>query len=221
MDPEVSHGGTDVGRRIHERRRKAGLSREEAASRAGMADSYLAYLETDPDAAPTSAALARLAAALETSTRTMTGAALDLPPGQQSPEQRPVLRPLSADECRAFLGSGGVGRFLFDADRGPVAVPVNYRMLGDDIVFRTEDGTTLAAAAAPGQPVSFEVDHLDEALGEGWSVLVSGQAHVITDRAELDEVKSLEIAPWAGGARQNYIRVAAGQVTGRQIRADG
>ncbi|MGD0373509.1 MAG: pyridoxamine 5'-phosphate oxidase family protein [Streptosporangiaceae bacterium] len=217
-DPDRGHGGTDLGRRIQERRHKAGLTREEAAARAGMADSYLAYLETDPDAAPTSAALTRLAAALGTTTRAITGAGLGLPPGQQPPGQRPVLRPLSAAECRAFLGTGGVGRFLFVAARGPVAVPVNYRMLGDDIAFRTDDRTSLAAAAAPRQPVSFEVDHLDEVLREGWSVLVSGPAHVVTDPAELDEVASLGIAPWAGGAKQTYVRISAGQVTGRQIR---
>ncbi len=219
MDPDGGHGGTDLGRRIRERRHKAGLTREEAAQRAGMAESYLTYLETDPDAAPTSAALTRLAASLDTTTRAITGGALDLPPGRQAPDKRPVLRPLSAAECRAFLGTGGVGRFLFVAARGPVAVPVNYRMLADDIVFRTDERTSVAAAAAPRQPVSFEVDHLDEVLGEGWSVLVSGHAQVVKSAAELAEVQSLEITPWAGGARQTYVRIIAGQVTGRQIRA--
>ena len=223
MAPDGGHGGTDLGRRIQERRHKAGLTREEAAERAGMAESYLAYLETDADAVPTSAALTRLAASLDTTTRAITGAALDLPPGRQAPDKRPALRPLSATECRAFLGTGGVGRFLFVAARGPVAFPVNYRMLADDIVFRTGERTSAAAAAAaaPRQPVSFEVDHLDEVLGEGWSVLVSGQAHVVTSAAELAEVESLEIATWAGGAKQTYVRIIAGQVTGRQIRASG
>lgn len=221
MAPDGGHGGTDLGRRIQERRHKAGLTREEAAERAGMAESYLAYLETDADAAPTSAALTRLAASLDTTTRAITGAGLDLPPGRQAPDKRPVLRPLSAGECRAFLGTGGVGRFLFVAARGPVATPVNYRMLADDIVFRTGDRTSAAAAAAPSQPVSFEVDHLDEVLGQGWSVLVSGRAHVVTSAAELAEVESLEIAAWAGGAKQTYVRIIAGQVTGRQIRAGG
>jgi transcriptional regulator with XRE-family HTH domain len=222
MAPDGGQGGTDLGRRIQERRHKAGLTREEAAQRAGMAESYLAYLETDADAAPTSAALTRLAASLDTTTRAITGAALDLPPGRQAPDKRPVLRPLSAAECRAHLGTGGVGRFLFVAARGPVAFPVNYRMLADDIVFRTGERTSAAAAAAaPPQPVSFEVDHLDEVLGEGWSVLVSGQAHVVTSAAERAEVESLGVAPWAGGAKQTYVRIIAGQLTGRQIRAGG
>ena len=220
MVSDTGHGGTDLGRRIQEHRGKAGLTRAETAERAGMAASYLAYLETNPDAAPTSAALARLAAALDTTTHSITGAGLDLPPGRQPAGQRPVLTTLSAGECRAFLGTGGVGRFLFGAARGPVAVPVNYRMLGEDIVFRTGEETSLTAAAAR-QPVSFEVDHLDDALREGWSVLVSGHAHLVSDAAELAEVAALGIAPWAGGPRPAYIRITPAELTGRQIRTTG
>lgn len=220
MVSDTGHGGTDLGRRIREHRIRAGLSTEETAQRAGMAASYLTYLETSPDAAPTSAALARLAAALGTSTHSITGAGLDLPPGQQLPDQRPVMTLLTEAECLAFLGTGGIGRFLFSAKRGPVAVPVNYLMLGGDVVFRTGEETSLVAAAVR-QPVSFEVDHLDEALSEGWSVLISGRAHVVSDAAELAEVTALGIAPWAGGAKPTYIRIAPATLTGRQIRATG
>jgi transcriptional regulator with XRE-family HTH domain len=217
MATSTGHGSTDLGRRIREHRSRAGLSVQDAAAGAGMAPGYLAYLETSPDASPTSAALARLAAALGTTTRAITGAGMDLPPGQQPPEHYPVLESLSAAECRAYLGSGGVGRFLFDEERGPVAIPVNFRMLGDDVVFRTARGTGESAGAAQ-RHVSFEVDHLDEALGEGWSVLISGHAHAVTDPAELAEVKALGVEPWAGGDRGLYIRLAPVVVTGRRIR---
>lgn len=218
MGTSTGHGGTDLGRRIREHRDRAGLSQEEAAAGAGMAASYLAYLETSPDASPTPAALARLAAALGTSTRAITGAGLDLPPGRQLPEPHPALEVLSAADCRAYLGSGGVGRFLFNQERGPVAVPVNFRMLGDEVVFRTAPGTGQAAGARQ-QQVSFEVDHLDEALGEGWSVLISGHAHEVTDPAELAEVRALRVEPWAGGSREAYIRLVPTVITGRRIRA--
>jgi len=40
---------------------------------------------------------------------------------------------------------------------------------------------------APSYPrVSFDVDHIDDALGEGWSVLVSGDARLATGPAELE-----------------------------------
>ncbi|MBO0774261.1 MAG: pyridoxamine 5'-phosphate oxidase family protein [Actinobacteria bacterium] len=220
MGTSTEHGGTDLGRRIREHRERAGLSRQDAAAGAGMAASYLHYLETSPEASPTPAALARLAATLGTTTPALAGAGMDLPPGQQPPGQRPVLDSLTAAECRSFLGSGGVGRFLFSEPRGPVAAPVNFRMLGDDIVFRTDPGTSLAEGAAQ-ERVSFEVDHLDEALGEGWSVMVSGHARVLSDPGELAEAQALGVAPWAGGNRDVYIRLTPVVMTGRRIRATG
>lgn len=138
MQNSAEHGGTDLGRRIIEHRHRAGLSREEVADRAGMAVTYLAYLETSAaPSQPTLTALARLAAALGTDISALSGSGLNLPPGQRSAAKHPVLEVLSTAECRDYLAHGGVGRFLFVNARGPVAIPVNYRMLGDDILFRT------------------------------------------------------------------------------------
>jgi transcriptional regulator with XRE-family HTH domain len=219
MGASAPYGGTDLGRRIREHRQHAGLAPEEAADRAGMAVTYLAYLEGDPDASPTPATLARLAAALGTSSHELTGAGLDLPPGQARPGTRPVLETLSQAECRAYLGAQGIGRFVFVNARGPVAVPVNYKMLGDDIVFRTNAWTTLAGSAE--RRVSIEVDHIDEALCEGWSVLASGQAHRVTEAAEREQVKGLGVRPWAAGERETYIRLVPTVVTGRRLRGTG
>jgi transcriptional regulator with XRE-family HTH domain len=219
MDASAPRGGTDLGRRIREHRQHAGLAAAEAADRAGMAVTYLAYLEDDPDASPTPATLARLAAALGISSRQLTGAGPDLAPGQGRPDIRSVLEVLSQAECRAYLGAQGIGRFVFVNARGPVAVPVNYKMLGDDIVFRTNAWTTLAGSAE--RRVSIEVDHIDEALCEGWSVLASGQAHRVTEAAEREQVKALDIRPWAAGERETYIRLAPTAITGRRLRGTG
>ena len=62
------HSG-DLGRRVAERRREVGLTREDVALRAGMNSGYLDYLEHSPDTALTAGALMRLAAALETDRR--------------------------------------------------------------------------------------------------------------------------------------------------------
>ena len=128
---------SDLGRRVIEQRHRAGLSRAEAAERAGMAPSYLEFLETSAAPDPGPGALARLAAALGTTMSALACTGMNLPPGQRRAARRPVLEELSTAECRACLAPGGVGRFLFMAERGPVAIPVNYRMLGQDIVFRT------------------------------------------------------------------------------------
>jgi hypothetical protein len=222
MNNRHEHGGTDLGRRILEHRHQAGLNREEAAARAEMAPSYLEYLETSPSPNPTASAVARLAAALGVSAETLAGAGLERPPGSQA-GPRPTAKPpvperLTAPQCRGYLGTHGVGRFVFTGPRGPQAVPVNYAMLAGDIVVRTGKDSSLAWHAEQGR-VSFEVDHLDEALAEGWSVLVNGEARVVSTPAELETVRSLDIEPWAGGDRGTYIRIAVSDLTGRRIRA--
>jgi transcriptional regulator with XRE-family HTH domain len=217
VDSDEARGGTDVGRRIMEQRRRAGLSREAAAELAGLSPEYLTYLETSLTPSPSRGDLARLAAALGAPAAALTGAGQEMPPGQGTAAPRPALETMTAAECRTHLANGGIGRFLFAATRGPVAVPVNFAMLGDDVVFRTDDRT--AAAGAIGQhKVSFDVDHIDEALSEGWSVLVSGTASILTNPDDLRAAAGLGIQPWAGGDRGTYIRLVATEVTGRRIR---
>jgi transcriptional regulator with XRE-family HTH domain len=217
MADDAGTGATDLGRRIAEQRDKARLSREEAAERAGMSPGYLAYLETSSAPNPTQATLTRLAAALGAPPSALTGAGMDLPPGQGGPARHSELEELAPGQCHVYIAAGGVGRFLYDDTRGPVAVPVNYKMAGNDVIFRT-GSTQVAAQGASHKKVSFDVDHLDDALGEGWSVLLTGTASVVTDPGELAEAKALGIEPWAGGDRDTYIRLVPNQVTGRRIR---
>jgi nitroimidazol reductase NimA-like FMN-containing flavoprotein (pyridoxamine 5'-phosphate oxidase superfamily) len=213
--------GTDVGTRIAEQRRRAGLSVDEAAERAGMSPEYLAYLESSPDPNPGKGALMRLAAALNTSRETLSGAGMQLPPGQRDAAGQAVLTGMSEAESREHLAAGGIGRFLYvEAQRGPVAVPVNFKMDGADVIFRTSPDTDMAAAVHQ-RHVSFDVDHIDDARSEGWSVLLTGRARVITDPAELEHVRALHVEPWAGGDRPAYIRLTPAKVTGRRIRTPG
>ena len=179
----------DLGRRVAERRHELGLTVKEVAARAGMDPNYLFMVEVSPAPQLSRSALWRLAAALDSSVDVITGSGMVAPPGRGGPQGRPLLEPLAIDECRALVAPGGVGRIVFvDADV-PVATPVNFRVLGDDIVFRTESASAMLALL-PEQRVSFEVDHLDEALIEGWSVLISGKGRVVVDRTERELVKT-------------------------------
>jgi len=218
---DADSAGTDLGRRLSEQRSRAGLSIADVAERAGMSPGYLAYLESSSSPNASQATLTRLAAALDTAPEALAGAGLNLPPGQRPAAKNPVLTSLTPDECRQLVAGGGLGRFLFvETGRGPVAIPVNFRMDGDDIVFRTGRESSIAEGLREKQ-VSFDVDHLDEALSEGWSVLLSGTASIITDPAGLDQARALGIEPWAGGDRPAYVRVMVQRVTGRRIRVTG
>jgi len=207
----------DLGRRVGERRRELKLTPEAVALRAGMDPSYYRTIESSPSPELSRAAMARLAVALETTVGAITGSGTEAPPGPSNPTARLALDSLDQDECAALISPGGVGRVVFVEPRGAVAIPVNFRTLGGDVVFRTALMPTLTPAIELG-PVSFEVDHIDDALSEGWSVLLSGRAHVVVDPNERQQVEDLGVVPWAGGERDVFVRIVPGDVTGRRIR---
>ena len=133
------------------------------------------------------------------------------------------IAPLSPDECRQRLRSRRVGRVVFVDTRGPVALPVNYVLDHDDIIFRTEAWSSLHATPSSGR-VSFEVDEIDEQERIGWSVLARGTVHRVEDPAELRHVMRLHPEPWAHGThdgeRDQYLRLSVQTVTGRRLVLD-
>jgi nitroimidazol reductase NimA-like FMN-containing flavoprotein (pyridoxamine 5'-phosphate oxidase superfamily) len=205
----------DVGRRVAQRRRDLGLSRGVLAQRAEMVERYVAYLEDEAAHVPL-VSLSRLASALDTSVDELLGGDVGAAPGQRRPAAGASLEQLDERECRTLLAPGGVGRFVFTTGRGPVAVPVNYRMMEGDVVFRTAENTSLTSVSEA-EPVSFEVDRIDDAMSEGWSVLVTGRVRRVS-RDELRQLETLSVEPWAGGERTVYLRLEPHEVTGRRIR---
>lgn len=216
-----SHAGEgrpkgDLGRRITQRRTELGLSRQEAATRAGMAPAYLQYLEERPTADPGAGTLLRLAGALKTTVWHLTGGDTELPPGRGRAARTPRFTGLTEAECRSMLSTHGVGRLAVATDSGPVVVPVNYSVVDGGIVFRTEPGTT--PAQADGHQVAFEADRIDEAFGDGWSVLVRGPGTTVTDPNEVARLEEQAFStPWAGGRRELWVRIEPVAVTGRRI----
>ncbi|MER6310207.1 pyridoxamine 5'-phosphate oxidase family protein [Streptomyces sp. NPDC001657] len=208
----------DVGRRVAHERRRQRLIRAEVAERSGVSASYLAYLEERP-ANPTSGTLNGLAGALGTTVRRLRGGGVDLPPGGGEAGYHPELRELDPEECWDRLATHGVGRVAVTTADGLAVVPVNYEVVDGAIAFRTAPGT--APAAAVGTKVAFEVDHVDEAMSQGWSVLVLGPARAVT---EPDAVRRLteqaHTKPWAGGERPLWVLIEPERLTGRRIDTD-
>ncbi|MFJ9346387.1 pyridoxamine 5'-phosphate oxidase family protein [Streptomyces sp. NPDC101237] len=209
-------GPGDIGRRVADERRRQGISTVEAARRARMSPDYLAYLEENP-ADPGLGTLARLADALGTTVTSLLGGDADLPPGQGHALWHPGFRELSPEECRVLLSTHGVGRVAVSgADGRPVVVPVNYEVVDETIVFRTAPHTVAARAAET--EVAFEVDRVDDALSQGWSVLAVGRASVVTDPDAVRRFsRHAHTTPWAGGEREMWVSIRPASLTGRRI----
>jgi len=205
----------DLSKRIAQRRAELGLSTAQVAVRARMSLRYLEYLERYP-ARPTPAALRQLAAALQTTSAALLGAGAEVPPGHRRPADLRVISKLMPTECRRLIAPGGIGRIAIVTLSGPVVLPVNFAVLADTIVIRTAEGTIIDGHAD--EKVALEVDHIDEALRQGWSVLVRGQAHRVTHPAELHRLQEdAAVWPWPGGEREVYVRIVPSQITGRRI----
>ncbi|WP_373921985.1 pyridoxamine 5'-phosphate oxidase family protein [Streptomyces sp. T12] len=176
----------DLGRRIARRRTELGLSREETATRAGMALSHLL--------SPLSGGASGRRTGHGRAPCTGGGPAhhrqrahrrdTDLPPGTTPRAcRRPGIAELPTRECRALLSTHGVGRIAVPTVTGPVSVPVNYSVVNSAIVFRTAPVTTPSQAS--GCQAAFEIDRIDDVFIQGWSVLVRGHARAVTDPDEI------------------------------------
>lgn len=138
----------------------------------------------------------------------------------------PVTERLGEDECLRLISSGGVGRIGYSGRYGLVVLPVNYKLHKGAIVFRTGQDSPLGEDLRTGianayYKVAFEVDAIDMAAREGWSVLVQGDAHPVDAEDERADVLQAGVESWPGGEKELFVRIVPTGVTGRRIRRSG
>jgi len=125
------------------------------------------------------------------------------------------LELLDEAACRALLETQPIGRVVIVTGAVGAVFPVNYGVIGGDIIFFTGEGTKLAHAIEP-SAVSFEVDAFDLATHTGWSVLVVGTA-TLASPADAERARALGVYPWSAGARSHAVRIRPELITGRRV----
>jgi nitroimidazol reductase NimA-like FMN-containing flavoprotein (pyridoxamine 5'-phosphate oxidase superfamily) len=123
---------------------------------------------------------------------------------------------LSTDECLDLLRSEQVGRLAVAIANHPDIFPVNYVVDRGTVVFRTAEGTKLAAAVL-GSGVAFEIDGVDATTGEAWSVIVKGHAVELQRMQELFDAVDLPLFPWQAAPKHRYVRIEPVDVSGRRF----
>lgn len=119
---------------------------------------------------------------------------------------------LDRGTCLRLLSFCEVGRLAYVARAGmPDIVPVNYRLDGESILFRTASGPKLQAAERRDH-VAFEVDVTDPDDETAWSVVVHGRASVVP-------VTAVGVLPhaWAPGPHRHLVRICPTRITGRSL----
>jgi len=123
---------------------------------------------------------------------------------------------LAEHECWALLRQAAFGRLAVAVGGQPDVFPVNHVVDHGTIVFRTAEGTKLAALSAASN-VAFETDGYDRQTNRAWSVVVKGRASEVRGQYEQLEMESLQVAPWQAGAKPRFIRIEPQEVTGRRF----
>jgi nitroimidazol reductase NimA-like FMN-containing flavoprotein (pyridoxamine 5'-phosphate oxidase superfamily) len=127
------------------------------------------------------------------------------------------LEALTESECWDRLGARNVGRIGFDRGRGPRIHPVNYRV-GDGQLHVTTSGASelgmFAQMFADGARVAFEVDELDDAAGERWSVLVGARVESVDGSEGTDTGPGTSRAP--DGHDELTLLLTPVEITGRR-----
>jgi uncharacterized protein len=100
---------------------------------------------------------------------------------------------LSTNACFDLLRGQTIGRLAVSIRDHPDIFPINYVVDRGGIVFRTAEGTKLAASVL-GRGVAFEVDGLDDEAGEAWSVIVKGHAVEIDGMYDLIDALDLPLS---------------------------
>jgi len=123
---------------------------------------------------------------------------------------------LPVAECLALLGREQVGRLAISITNHPDIFPINHVVDGDSVVFRTAEGTKLAASVL-GTAVAYEVDGCDADTGEAWSVVVKGRAVEIERLEDLMAAWELPLYPWHASPKHRYVRIVPDEITGRRF----
>lgn len=131
-----------------------------------------------------------------------------------------ALQKLTRDECIDLLGSGvPIGRIGYVVEGVPVIVPVNFVVDGQSVVFSTAEGSKLSWLNNHTR-VAFQADHGRRLDRSGWSVLVHGRAHEVTDPAEVEALQQGPLRSWAAPSAHHWVRIAIDEISGRRLGRD-
>lgn len=124
------------------------------------------------------------------------------------------ITPLAESESWDFLRSQSVGRLALTVLGQPEIFPVNFIVSGEDIIFRTAEGTKLLGLLIDSR-VAFEVDLFD---GEGArSVIAKGVARQLQHDSEIEALDAERLRPWVPTLKYNFVAVKVSEISGRHF----
>ncbi|MEJ5928710.1 pyridoxamine 5'-phosphate oxidase family protein [Corynebacterium sp. H128] len=122
------------------------------------------------------------------------------------------VRILDREAALEKLGSVQLGRLVVHRNDQFDIYPVNFVLDGEEIYFRSAEGNKLFTVAL-NHEVLFEADQVSD--GTAWSVIVRGDATILTSTKEIDRADSLSLKPWIPTLKYNFVRIKPREISGR------
>jgi uncharacterized protein len=123
---------------------------------------------------------------------------------------------LESNVCWQLLRDSEVGRLAVSITDHPDIFPINYVVDRGTVVFRTAEGTKLAASVL-GRAVAFEVDGYDPDRGDAWSVVLKGHATEIERMQDVFDALDLPLFPWHASPKHRFVRIEPFDISGRRF----
>lgn len=121
---------------------------------------------------------------------------------------------MTREESLRRLAGVPFGRIVFTEHALPAIRPVNHIVDDGVVIVRTH----LGAGVRNGKSVvvAYEADDIDPGEHLGWSVIVTGHASLVRNRAETTRYEEL-LRPWVNGVESDFIRIEPELVTGYEL----
>lgn len=133
-----------------------------------------------------------------------------------TPTDRNGLVVLDRADCLRLLSTATLGRVGLCMRALPIVLPVNFVVDGDRVIIRTGAGSKLEAAMERAV-VAFEVDDIDPVYHEGWSVVVTGMAEVVSDPGDIARLEHLPLRPWSTVPGDTFLSIRTELLSGRRL----
>ncbi|MFJ1704991.1 pyridoxamine 5'-phosphate oxidase family protein [Kitasatospora sp. NPDC088346] len=109
-----------------------------------------------------------------------------------------------------------IGRLIHTDDAMPAVTPACFTLDGvGEVVVPLPAGWRVDVM--DGEVVGFQADRFDERTLRGWTVLVVGRSRLVTDPAEVAELRRRGPRPWGRGPATDYLSIHPELVTGRRF----
>jgi hypothetical protein len=139
---------------------------------------------------------------------------MSTPPMKESSEV------LDTAACWSLLRRQSVGRVAYVEGQRPMIVPVNFAVVRDQIVFRSDPGDKLTWV--PQREICIEADGGDDAF-EVWSVIARGLARDVTTALDVEyvEMRRTVVPTFAPLTDPHWIAIEVGSISGRRLTRAG